>query len=614
MIRNLWRLLTFWKPHWLAVLMAYTTLFAATGFQLYLPNVIRHAIDDGIHVEQGVLIGGDVEILRNSAILILGLYALRGIFGYFNSYLGEYLSQHVAYDLRNALYSRIQSLSFSFHDKSQTGQLMSRVTADVETSRQFLSSSILRLSLTVGQFAVISVIMLSLNWQLGAMVLVALPVVVAVAISTSRKLRPISLAIQQQTGAYTAVLQEALAGIRVVKAFAAEDREYARFREANWAVREKSLEANRISAFRQPMLTFCLDALTVAIVGFGGFLAMDGKMTVGMIVQFVQYRVQLAMPIRMIGGLLNTSARAEAASQRIFEILDTESEVREKPDAHPLVAVKGHVRYEGVSFGYGKTLKVVEGIDIDARPGETVALLGPIGSGKTTVLNLLPRFYDVTEGRVSIDGHDIRDVTLESLRANVGIVMQEVFLFNATIRDNIAYGRPGATDEEIIEASKIARLHDFIMTLPEAYETWVGERGITLSGGQKQRVAIARTLLMDPKILVLDDSTSSVDMETEYLIQQALAELLKGRTAFIIAHRIRTIRNADQIIVLKDGRIVEQGKHEDLIARAGLYKQIYDVQLRDQEDLARSTSLAGPNDGGDPQPMPRPETAEGGTD
>jgi len=614
LIRNLWRLLTFWKPHWLAVLMAYTTLFAATGFQLYLPNVIRHAIDDGIHVEQGVLIGGDVEILRNSAILILGLYALRGIFGYFNSYLGEYLSQHVAYDLRNALYSRIQSLSFSFHDKSQTGQLMSRVTADVETSRQFLSSSILRLSLTVGQFAVISVIMLSLNWQLGAMVLVALPVVVAVAISTSRKLRPISLAIQQQTGAYTAVLQEALAGIRVVKAFAAEDREYARFREANWAVREKSLEANRISAFRQPMLTFCLDALTVAIVGFGGFLAMDGKMTVGMIVQFVQYRVQLAMPIRMIGGLLNTSARAEAASQRIFEILDTESEVREKPDAHALVDVKGHVRYEGVSFGYGKTLKVVEGIDIDARPGETVALLGPIGSGKTTVLNLLPRFYDVTEGRVSIDGHDIRDVTLESLRANVGIVMQEVFLFNATIRDNIAYGRPGATDEEIIEASKIARLHDFIMTLPEAYETWVGERGITLSGGQKQRVAIARTLLMDPKILVLDDSTSSVDMETEYLIQQALAELLKGRTAFIIAHRIRTIRNADQIIVLKDGRIVEQGKHEDLIARAGLYKQIYDVQLRDQEDLARSTSLAGPNAGGDPQPMPRPETAEGGTD
>jgi ATP-binding cassette subfamily B protein len=582
LIRNLWRLLSFWKPHWLAVLMAYVTLFAATGFQLYTPHVIGHgAIDKGLG-------SGNENALMGAALTVLGLYVLRGIAAYFNSYLGEYLSQHVAYDLRNALYSRIQSLSFSFHDKSQTGQLMSRVTADVETSRQFLSSSILRLSLTFGQFIVVSIIVLSLNWQLGLMVLIALPVVAGVSISTSRKLRPISLAIQQQTGAYTAVLQEALAGIRVVKAFTAEDREYERFKAANWAVREKSLESNRISAFRQPMLTFCLDGLTAAIIGFGGYLVINHHMTLGMIFEFTQYRVQLSMPIRMIGGLLNTSARAEAASQRIFEILDTESEVREKPDAYALEDVKGHVRYEDVSFGYGKTLKVIDKINIDAQPGQTIALLGPIGSGKTTVLNLLPRFYDVTEGRVTIDGHDVRDLTLESLRENVGIVMQEVFLFQASIRDNVAYGRPSATEEEIIQASKIARLHDFIMTLPEGYETWVGERGITLSGGQKQRVAIARTLLMDPKILVLDDSTSSVDMETEYLIQQALQELLKGRTAFIIAHRIRTIRNADQIIVLKDGRIVEQGKHEDLIARAGLYKDIYDVQLKDQEDLAHT--------------------------
>jgi ATP-binding cassette subfamily B protein len=292
----------------------------------------------------------------------------------------------------------------------------------------------------------------------------------------------------------------------------------------------------------------------------------------------------------MIGGQINQATRASAAAERIFEILDTESEVKERPGAYELTDAKGHVHYEDVSFGYGKDFMVVEGIDIDAKPGETIALLGPIGSGKSTVLNLLPRFYDVTSGSIAIDGHDIRDLTLESLRGNVGIVMQEVFLFNATIRDNIAYGRPGATESEIIEAAKIARLHDFIMTLPEGYDTWVGERGITLSGGQKQRVAIARTLLMDPRILVLDDSTSSVDMETEYLIQQALAELMKGRTAFIIAHRIRTIRNADQILVLKDGRIVERGKHDELIAKAGLYKEIYDVQLRDQEDLARSSA------------------------
>jgi ATP-binding cassette subfamily B protein len=596
-LKLLWRLLTFWKPHWLAVLLAYLTLFATTGFGLANPLVLRYAIDTGIG-------SGSESALVKSAMLILLLHVGAGIFAYFQSYLSEYLSQHVAYDLRNSLYNRIQSLSFSFHDKAQTGQLMSRVTADVEASRQFLSSSLLRMTLSFGQFGVVSGIMLTANWQLALLVLVALPVVMAISISTSRKIRPLQLQIQQQTGAYTAVLQEALAGIRVVKAFTAEEREYERFRAANWAVREKSLESNRISAFRQPMLSFFLELLTVAIVGFGGYLVIDGQMTLGTLVLFTQYRMRLAMPVRMIGGQINQATRASAAAERIFEILDTESEVRERPGAYELTDAKGQVRYEDVSFGYGKDFMVVQGIDIDARPGETIALLGPIGSGKSTVLNLLPRFYDVTSGSITIDGHDIRDLTLESLRANVGIVMQEVFLFNATIRDNIAYGRPGASESEIIEASKIARLHDFIMTLPEGYDTWVGERGITLSGGQKQRVAIARTLLMDPRILVLDDSTSSVDMETEYLIQQALAELMKGRTAFIIAHRIRTIRNADQIIVLKDGHIVERGKHDELIAKTGLYKEIYDVQLRDQEDLARSSGA----------PAASLEPAEGGAD
>ncbi len=268
--------------------------------------------------------------------------------------------------------------------------------------------------------------------------------------------------------------------------------------------------------------------------------------------------------------------------------------VTDKPDALELRDVQGHVRYDGVSFGYGKDLPVVQGIDIEVRPGETVALLGPVGGGKSTVLSLLPRFYDVQQGRVTIDGHDVRDLTLASLRANVGIVMQDVFLFSATIRDNIAYGRPDAAAAAVIEAASDARIHDFVMSLPEGYDTWVGERGITLSGGQKQRVAIARTLLLDPRILVLDDSTSSVDMETEYLIQAALAELLKGRTAFVIAHRIRTVRNADQILVLNEGRIVERGRHDELIGRGGLYREIYDAQLRDQEDLADAVAQSSP--------------------
>jgi ATP-binding cassette subfamily B protein len=584
--RILWRLLGYWRPHWPAVVFAYVALFAGTGFALANPAVVRYAIDDGISA-------GSKPALLTSAGLILALQASRGVFAYFQQYLSEYLSQHVAYDLRNHLYSRIQSLSFSFHDRAQTGQLMSRVTADVENSRQFLSTGLLRLTLTFAQFILVSAVMLSLNWQLAILILVTMPVISYISITTTQKLRPIALAIQQHTGAYTAVLQESLAGIRTVKAFTAEEREYDKFRAANWAVREKSLEQNRISSFRQPALLFALELLNVSILYFGGRLVLDNELTLGTLFAFTQYRMLLAQPVRQVGAVLNSAARAAGAAERIFEILDTTSEVVEKPDAVELAGVSGHVRYEGVSFGYGRDFPVVQDIDIEARPGETVALLGPIGSGKSTVLNLLPRFYDATSGRITIDGVDVRDVTLASLRANVGIVMQDVFLFNATIRDNIAYGRPEASEEEIIEAAKIARIHDFVMSLPDGYDTWVGERGITLSGGQRQRVSIARTLLLDPRILVLDDSTSSVDMETEYLIQQALAELLKNRTAFVIAHRIRTVRNADQILVLKDGRIVERGRHDDLIAADGLYREIYNAQLRDQEELARTQQGAG---------------------
>jgi ATP-binding cassette subfamily B protein len=317
-------------------------------------------------------------------------------------------------------------------------------------------------------------------------------------------------------------------------------------------------------------------------------------MSYGTLFAFAQYNAQLTTPIRMVGFLLNTSSRAVASGDRIFEILDMQSEIVDREGAIELTDVRGDVEYEHVSFGYGKSLNVISDINLSVTAGETVAFLGAVGSGKTTILNLLPRFYDVTDGRITIDGIDVRDVTLSSLRANVGIVMQDVFLFNGTIRENIAYGKPEATDEEIIEAAKIARLHDFIMSQPEGYATWVGERGITLSGGQKQRVSIARTLLLDPKILVLDDSTSSVDMETEYLIQQAMGALMEGRTSFVIAQRLRTVRNADRIVVLDSGRIVESGTHAELLARGGLYRDIYDVQLKDQEALSQA-EIAGAN-------------------
>ena len=590
MIKTLWRLISYWKAYWPVVILAFIFVLSALAFQFATPWFVKNAIDNGIGLDSDLVIHGNKQTLLVSAAMIVALQGGRGVCGYFQSYLGEWLSQHVAYKLRNNLYTRIQSLDFSFHDRSQTGQLMSRVTADVENARLFLDNGFMRMVQVFLQFIIATVLMLLLNWQLAVLLFIATPIVGWIAASTAQKLQPLQLAVQQQMGAYTAVLQESLAGIRVVKAFVAEDKEYERFQDANWRVREKSIESARISAFRQPMMQFVLESLNVGIIVVGGLLVMGGEMTLGTLYLFTEYRQRLTQPVRQVGMQIQNASRAAASAERVFEVLDTSSEIVDKPDAVPLENVRGEVRYENVSFGYGKDFPIVQGIDIEAKAGETVAILGPIGSGKSTILNLLPRFYDVTGGSITIDRKDIRDVTLASLRANVGVVMQDLFLFNETIRANIAYGRPDATQEEIIAAAKIARLHDFIMSLPESYETWVGERGITLSGGQKQRIAIARTLLADPKILVLDDSTSSVDMETEYLIQQALVDLLKERTAFVIAHRIRTVRNADQILVLKDGHVVERGNHDVLIERAGLYKELYDAQLRDQEELARESA------------------------
>jgi ABC-type multidrug transport system fused ATPase/permease subunit len=338
-----------------------------------------------------------------------------------------------------------------------------------------------------------------------------------------------------------------------------------------------------------------LNAAAAIILLYGGWEVMRGTLTLGGLVAFLEYRTDLAGPVRTVGFLLNQWTRAMASASRIFDILDAESAVTDKPDAINLLArqPQGHVRFEHVGFGYEADRPILRDIEMDAPPGKLIALLGPSGSGKSTITQLLPRFYDVTAGRITIDGLDIRDITLASLRATVGIVLQDPFLFSATIHENIAYGRPDATREQVIRVAQAARLHEFIESMPDGYETWVGERGITLSGGQRQRIAIARTLLLDPRVLILDDATSSVDMETEYLIQQALAELLRGRTTFVIAQRLRTVRNADEIVVLKDGHVAERGRHEELIEQDGLYREIYDLELRDQEDLAQLEADAG---------------------
>jgi ATP-binding cassette subfamily B protein len=381
--------------------------------------------------------------------------------------------------------------------------------------------------------------------------------------------------------------------MRVVKAFAREQSESVKFSKEAKQLFEESYATNRISAFNTPLLTGIWMVSMVAVAWIGALLIDNGALTQGELGKFVLLLTLLQLPVRSLGWIVLLFARAQSSGQRIFDILDAESAVQERPDAADLPRSTGHVRFRDVSFSYDAVSPVLNGIDIEARPGEVVALLGPTGSGKTTVVNLMPRFYDVTGGSITIDGTDIRDVTIASLRSTIGIVQQDVFLFSATLRDNISYGATDASQEDIERAAKAARIHDFIAGLPEGFDTWVGERGVTLSGGQRQRVAIARTLLLNPSILIFDDSTSSVDTETEYLIQQALAELMKGRTTFVIAQRLRTVREASQILVLQHGSIVERGRHEDLISRDGLYRQIYDLELRDQEEALASAQESG---------------------
>jgi len=576
-MRILLRLIGFLKKYWRWVIVTYVCLLAGVGFQVAVPQLIGQVIDVAIA-------RGETRFLIFSGLAIIAVSAFRGAFAYGQTYLGEFLSQKVAYDLRNAIYDRLQHLSYAYHDKQQTGQLMSRATADVEAVRMFTSMGTLRLGYMAVLFIVVSYLLLAMNWRLALVSFVCFPFIAYRAVLVGQRLRPVWMMIQQGIAALGTILQENLSGVRVVKAFSLEGHESAKFKDKATYVYGQNLETTRQQAFNMPLMTFLFTISTGLILWYGGREVLGGRLTVGELVKFNLFLPMLDMPVRMLAMMVNMISRAMSAGERVFEVLDAESAVKEIPNAIELPRVRGVVRFEGVSFGYDAVSAVLKNINFEAQPGQLVALLGATGSGKSTVVNLIPRFYDVTGGRITIDGIDIRDATLASLRRNIGIVQQEVFLFTATIRDNIAYGVVEASEEDIVAAAKVARIHDYIEGLPEGYDTWVGERGVTLSGGQKQRVAIARTLLLDPPILIFDDSTSSVDTETEYLIQQALRELMQGRTTFVIAQRLRTVKDADQILVLKDGEVAERGTHTELLEKDGIYRQIYDLQLRDQEE------------------------------
>ncbi|HLF72695.1 MAG TPA: ABC transporter ATP-binding protein [Dehalococcoidia bacterium] len=554
-------------------------------------RVVAHGKNSDVRRVDRDRFEGSTRTLLIAGSLILAAALLRGVFAYWMTYLSEWLGQHIAFDLRNGIYDRLQRLSYAYHDKQQTGQLMSRATQDVEATRMFIVMGVLRLMQMLLMITVAFVLMAFSQLTLALIAWALLPLIAFQSIRVQGRSRRIWMLIQERLGSLTTILQENLTGVRVVKAFSREKYEEAKFNKEAEKLFDANYSQNKIQSFNNPFYQTVGSLSQVAVLCVGALMITKGNLTAGELTAFIIYLQLLVQPLRVLGFVVQIFARAGAAGERIFEILDAESAVKEKPDAVTLTSVKGAVHFNHVSFSYDAISPVLHDVSFDVEPSQVVALLGPTGSGKTTIVNLLPRFYDVTAGRIMIDEIDIRDTTIASLRSTIGIIQQDVFLFLATIRDNIAYGAIDATQEQIIEAAKIARIHDFIMSLPDGYDTWVGERGITLSGGQKQRISIARTLLLDPKILILDDSTSSVDTQTEFLIQQALAAVMKGRTTLVIAQRLRTVKNADQILVMKDGTIAERGRHEELIAQDGLYREIYDLELRDQDEALRRAGI-----------------------
>ncbi len=592
-------------------LIATGALVVATLAQLAVPQLIQNIIDTIINNvgNQAVLnlpenfqqiaaerlgldlAGMQLEVDNAPRALVMAgliviLFAIaRGLFAFAQTYASQILSQDIAFDLRNDLFAKIQHLSFSYHDRNRTGQLMIRATDDVERLRLFLGQGLLMalqaLLLLTGSLA----ILFFTNPKLTLVILPILPIALVIFMIFGRIAQPLFREAQQRLGKVNNILQENLVGLQVIKAFATEPREEERFEESINSLLDQRVRIIRIFSFLFPFVFLVANLGQAAIIYFGGVQIIEGTMTLGEWQKFSLYLVYVFIPMAQLGFIISLMAQASASSERIFEILDARNDVENKPDAIELGDVQGMVEFNKVTFRYFSSSEpVLDEIVFKAEPGQTVALLGHTGSGKTTIINLIPRFYDVSAGQILVDGHDVRDVTLESLRRKIGIVLQETTLFSGTIRENIAFGRPDALNEDITSVAKAAAAHDFIMEFPDGYDTVVGDRGSTLSGGQKQRVAIARALLMDPHILILDDSTSSVDLTTEYQIQKALDKLMEGRTSFVIAQRISTVLNADQIIILDQGKIVAQGNHEELLENSALYAEIYHSQLI--EDIA----------------------------
>ncbi len=573
------------------LILAYISFFSAIGFSLLIPRLFGNAVDTlGYFQTDGdnqffVPLYPEVSALLVFAVALLAASLARGFSDFARTYTTDSLSQKVSYDFRNLIYDKLQHVSFAYHDQEHTGNLMSKATADVEAIRRYINAGLVRsLEVVVRTIAVTSILAF-LNWELALISLVFVPFLVLRSTLVMGKLRAMWLHVQEVNGQLVTVLQENLVGIHVVKAFASEEHEKRKYLNKAQEFREEYFQSERLQGTNSAWMSFYFTFALGLIIWYGGLEVLRGDLTAGGLAQFVLYLNQLTFPIRAAAQIINSFSRAISSGRRIFDVLDAKSPVEEKPEAEEMGRSTGQVSFNDVSFSYDERVPALKNVSIHAPTGQVTAILGAPGSGKSTIVNLLPRFYDVTQGSITIDGRDVQDFTLASLRQNIGIVQQDIFLFSASIKDNIAYGLANASLDDVIEAAKIAQLHEHIMTLPDGYDTWVGERGATLSGGQRQRLSIARTVLIDPPILILDDSTSSVDVETERLIHQAMVNVIKGRTTFVIAHRLSTVRDANVILVLQNGEIAEQGSHQELIRRGGIYQDIYEIQLRPQEEI-----------------------------
>lgn len=585
-MKSLFRLRPYLRRYWYWALVALASLSLLTAAQLALPTIIQQVIDVGLANQQVLYV-----ILAGLAILVIGI--LRASMTYVQRFTSEKIAAHIGYDLRNQLYDHIQYLPLSFHDHSQAGQLISRCIEDVRSIERFTGFGVIELIRLVMLMVGVIALMFSTQPRLAAIALLPMIPLLLITSNFGRRVGKYFYDVDNALGDLSSRVQENVSGAQVVRAFAREPYERQRFSTANRHLYNARIVV--ISEFAKIMPTSHLLVTlgTILVLWFGGQMVINGQLTVGEVVAFNAYLILLMAPAQQLAWLVNSAGEAAAGTQRAFEILDLQPEIASPPDAVQLPTLSGRVEFRCVEFRYrNQTVPALDEIDLCVEPNQVIALIGPTGSGKSSLVSLIPRFYDPSQGSVLVDGNDVRKVELRSLRSQIGIVLQTSLLFAETIAENIAYGRPDAGQEEIEAAAKAAQAHDFIMQLPDGYQTVIGERGVTLSGGQRQRVAIARALLLDPRILVLDDSTSSVDTETERLIQETLEHLMEGRTTFVIAHRLSTVRRADLILVMDDGRIVERGTHHELLELGGLYRQIYELQLRSQENLTQTTLTA----------------------